>query len=285
MSRSRLAESLKRLLPFEKDKRIRLAIMEAYGGATGVARGVRNEISQENRLRDGILVTGTVDITSPTSATLDGWAWVIAFAIQQSGQQTIAITSPDATYPRIDYFHGDDAGVIHYAPGILDGAGNSLFPTIPAENIILKKVLRNTDGSNDDQPVEQATSPFVSYELLQSRTEAQRKNARDNIGLYDDYIPRSGNTVSFETPNKYGYDGTPRTGNITISITGAKEINMAKMLHNGSAPSISVPGGVTLHLSGGLHVAGIANEYLLICHKNNAGTVTRISYTVSPNLL
>lgn len=158
MSRAKLAEDIKKLLPEEKNKRIRQAIMKAYGGASAVAVGVRDTISQENRLQNGILVEGTVAITAPTSASLSGWAWVINFAIQEGADQTIAITAPDATFPRIDYFHGDDAGLIHYAAGILDGAGNSIFPTIPDGNIILKKVLRNTDGSND--PIE---NPIIGW--------------------------------------------------------------------------------------------------------------------------
>lgn len=158
MTRAKLAEEIKKLLPDEKDKRIRQAIMKAYGGATTVAVGVRDTISQENRLQNGILVEGTVAITSPTSASLSGWAWVIDFAIQEGANQTITITAPDATFPRIDYFHGDDTGVIYYAAGILDGAGNSIFPTIPAGNIILKKVLRNVDGSND--PIE---NPVIGW--------------------------------------------------------------------------------------------------------------------------
>jgi hypothetical protein len=285
MSRAKLAEEIKKLLPEEKNKRIRQAIMKAYGGATSVAVGVRDTISQENRLQNGILVEGTVAITTPTSASLSGWAWVIDFAIQEGADQTITITAPDATFPRIDYFHGDDAGLIHYAAGILDGAGNSIFPTIPAGNIILKKVLRNTDGSNDDQPVEPINSDFVSYVVPQARTEAQKKTARNNIGLDDDYIPSTG-TILFDRPRKYGYNGTPVTGNLTIGITDAKEINMAKVLHDDTVPpTISVPGGVTLHLSGGTYDVAKVNEYLFICHKNNAGAVTRISYTVSPNLL
>jgi hypothetical protein len=150
--------------------------------------GVRNTISQENRLQNGILVEGTVVITSPTSADLSGWAWVIDFAIQEGADQTIAITAPDATFPRIDYFHGDDAGLIYYAAGILDGAGNSIFPTIPAGNVILKKVLRNTDGTNDEVPIEDQIRdpalPFVSYEVIQGRPAGEKAKARTNIGSH-----------------------------------------------------------------------------------------------------
>lgn len=115
-----------------------------------------------------------------------------------------------------------------------------------------------------------------------NRTLAQ---VRADLGLSDDYIASTG-TILFDQPRKYGYNGSPVTGNLTIGITDAKEINMAKVLHDDTvAPTISVPGGVTLHLSGGTYDVAKVNEYLFICHKNNAGTVTRISYTISPNLL
>lgn len=155
MSRALLAEEIKRLLPGEENKRIRQAILLAYGGAAGVARGVRNEIDQENRLRNGVLVVGSLDITSTTSATLEDWAWVVNFAVQQSGEQTLTILPPDEDFTRVDFFHGDDQGVIHYTPGDLDGDGNSVFPDIPDNHIILRKVLRNPDGSNEEgQPIE-----------------------------------------------------------------------------------------------------------------------------------
>lgn len=283
MSRQTFAEELKRLLPSESDKRIRQAIMLAYGNSVTVARGVRNQLDIENRIKDGILVEGDLDITSTTSATLSGWAWVIDFAVQDGGVQTLPISAPHATFPRIDYFHGDASGAIQYTAGLLDGQGNSIFPSIPAGHVILKKVLRNVDGSNSEQPVEPNPSPYVSYDP-QDRTAAQKTTARTNIGVLDNYIASSG-TVLFDFPRKYGYNGTVVTGNITIGITDAQEVNMAKMLHTGTAPTISVPGGVSLHHSGGTHDPSKVNEYLFICHKNNVGAVTRISYSISPNLL
>lgn len=186
MSRQTFAEELKRLLPSESDKRIRQAIMLAYGNSVTVARGVRNQLDIENRIKDGILVEGDLDITSTTSATLFGWAWVVNFAVQDGGVQTIPISAPHDTFPRIDYFHGDGSGVIHYTAGLLDGQGNSIFPSIPAGHVILKKVLRNTNGTNQDVPIEDQIRdpalPFVSYEQLQNRTAADRARARTNIG-------------------------------------------------------------------------------------------------------
>jgi hypothetical protein len=164
MSRALLAEEIKRLLPGEENKRIRQAIMLAYGGAAGVARGVRNEIDQENRLRNGVLVVGTIDITSDTSATLADWAWVVDFAVQQSGEQTLAIEAPDPDFTRVDFFHGDNAGVIHYSPGVLDSDGNSMFPDIPEDHVVLRAVLRNPDSSNEEVPAPEEDSLITFIE-------------------------------------------------------------------------------------------------------------------------
>lgn len=103
--------------------------------------------------------------------------------------------------------------------------------------------------------------------------------------LPDDYIPSTGD-IMFDLPRKYGYNGTPVSSNLVINVTDAKEINMAKVLHSGTEPSVTVSGGgVTLHLSGGEYDPAKINEYLFICHKNNDGNVTRISYSISPNQL
>lgn len=173
MSRQTFAEELKRLLPSESDKRIRQAIMLAYGNSVTVARGVRNQLDIENRIKDGILVEGDLDITSTTSATLSGWAWVVNFAVQDGSVQTLPISAPHATFPRIDYFHGDDAGGIHYTAGLLDGLGNSIFPSIPSGHIILKKVLRNTNGTNSDIPIENAWQDAPSDNELYGRRNGQ----------------------------------------------------------------------------------------------------------------
>jgi hypothetical protein len=179
MPRSKLAEEIKRLLPNEKEKRIRQAIMKAYGGAAAVAVGVKNTISQENRLRNGTLVEGIINFTSPTSASLSGWAWVIDYQIQEGSDQTIAITAPNDSFSRVDYFHGDDEGVIHYAPGILDEDGNSIFPTIPDGNIILKKILRNTDGTNLEQTAEQDQEKWLN--LLETHNHDTRYYKKSEV--------------------------------------------------------------------------------------------------------
>lgn len=634
MTRAELAEEIKKLLPNEEDKRIRLAIMKAYGNATFVAAAVRDSINIENRLKNGILMDGVFSIDSPISASLSGWAWVMDFAVQEGSAQNITIQAPDIDHGRIDYFHGNSAGTILYTPGIIDNEGNSLFPSIPKEHIIIKQVLRNPNGTNqtieipspepilnfgeDDMipvtrssrlesskirvnrepsgeiisyvfpktakgiPAQEAddfvtlqqlpqmiqygrisggeiqwtgigleyniaaviyalegiktvtsgvitldpahpTLPrfdiygwnilgqrfyragtpqenppipdidpatevlgtpiflpaaalvppgvfntiiyaenvpgewtpsftgsgtanfgstanpksgtksieisnmangsvltlmaaeefnFADFETLgfdmilkssifaghsfnlrfvnnlgtavsnsipvtinktllsyqfvgislnsiskfqptargiqisfvrtrgasilagyfvdnikmqggvtqpgdpgnpfpepeddgklygrkpnawhpavpeapaNGKPHLRQDNAWQEFAPIVDYIARTGNTISFEAANKYGYNGTPLTGNLTISITGAQEINMPKVLHDdGTIPLISVPGGVSLHLSGGAYDVSKPNELLFICHKNNLGVVTRISYTISPNLL
>ncbi|AWW32426.1 hypothetical protein DN752_21025 [Echinicola strongylocentroti] len=60
----------------------------------------------------------------------------------------------------------------------------------------------------------------------------------------NNFTPTTGTTITFDQSRKYGFNGTPVTGNLTIGVTGAKEKNMAKVLHNDSTePTITPPGG------------------------------------------
>lgn len=95
----------------------------------------------------------------------------------------------------------------------------------------------------------------------------------------DDFTPQAGTVLAFNGPNKYGFNGTPLTGNLTFSITDAKETVMIKARHNASTePSVTPPGGVTAIFEGGEYVVSVDNILYAICHKNDAGTVTHISY-------
>ena len=98
---------------------------------------------------------------------------------------------------------------------------------------------------------------------------------------------QSPGTIRFDLPRSYGYNGTLVNSDLEIDLTGAKEINMAKVLHqSASVPSVSIiTGSADLHLSGGGYDPAKINEFLFICHKNGAGTVVRVSYSISPNLL
>lgn len=108
-----------------------------------------------------------------------------------------------------------------------------------------------------------------------------------------DYVPSTGQ-VRFDLPRSYGYNGTPVSGSITFpsnmgdlqNPTRADENNMAKMLHNSPAmPPITPPAGVTLRLEGGEYEPNSDNQLLFICHKNDAGAVKMISFTITPNVL
>lgn len=100
----------------------------------------------------------------------------------------------------------------------------------------------------------------------------------------NDFTPKTGTTLSFDGPNKYGFDGTATTGNLTFSITDAKETVMIKCLHNDTTePTLTPPGGVSLIKEGASYQADVDNILYAVCHKNNAGTVTKISYSWTQN--
>jgi hypothetical protein len=100
------------------------------------------------------------------------------------------------------------------------------------------------------------------------------------IDLYVDFVASTG-AVLFDVPRKYGFT-TPVTGALTIGSTGAFESNLAKVLHNdATAPAITPPGGVTLVNDGGTYVVSVDNIIYFVCHKNDAGTVTKISFTIT----
>ncbi len=154
MSTAKLAEEIKRLLPEEKYKRIRLAIMAAATAGKSEARTVKGEIAQENRLRTGLLADGTVEFTSDTGADLNLFAWVIEYQIFQPGPVTKAVLAPHETYARPDYFVGMPDGTIDYRAGTIDDEGNATFPTVAPGEVLLRSVLRKPDGSNAETPID-----------------------------------------------------------------------------------------------------------------------------------
>lgn len=117
-----------------------------------------------------------------------------------------------------------------------------------------------------------------------------------NVGQWDsqsiqddrpgDFHPSTG-TVLFDLvngqPRKYGFT-TAVTGNIVFGTAGAMEQVMVKIRHNSeTAPTFSAPGGVTLVFEGGEYKVNQNNYIYAICHKNDSGVVTAISYTISQN--
>lgn len=105
------------------------------------------------------------------------------------------------------------------------------------------------------------------------------------INRFVDYAPATGN-LSFAPldgkPRKYGF-GDILTGNLIIDPDEAIEGAMIKVLHNdNNEPEISIIGGeVGIFREGGEYKPNETNLIYLICHKNNAGILTYISYVVA----
>jgi len=148
--RSQLSETLSRLLPGESYKRIREAILAAASYSGQRTDQLRKEIDQANRVKTGLLVSGTITILSTTSATLSGYIWAIDYSVKQpSTATTLTITAPHATVPREDYFIGTSTGTIIYRAGSIDTLGNSFPPSYnPLTEVVLQIVKRNSDGTN-----------------------------------------------------------------------------------------------------------------------------------------
>ncbi len=148
-SRAQLSETISRLLPGESNKRIREAILAAASYSGQRTDQLRQQIDQANRVKTGLLVPGSINITSSTSATLTGYVWAIDFAINQpSTGSTLTITAPHATMQRKDFFIGTSSGTIVYRAGTIDSLGNSIAPSYnPETEVLLVQVLRN--ASND----------------------------------------------------------------------------------------------------------------------------------------
>jgi len=99
-------------------------------------------------------------------------------------------------------------------------------------------------------------------------------------GAESDFTVSTGNP-KFDVPRKYGFT-TALTGNIVFDGTDAKESAMIKILHNsGTIPTFSGPGGVTLRSEGGAYTISVDNIIYAVCHKNDAGTLTLISYSIT----
>lgn len=101
-----------------------------------------------------------------------------------------------------------------------------------------------------------------------------------NLDLDPDYVASTGN-ILFDVKRKYGFT-TAVTGNLTCGITDAREDVVAKVRHNaGTEPTVSGPGGVTIVKDGGTYVPSTDNTLYLVAHKNDAGTVFKITYMIA----
>jgi hypothetical protein len=193
MSQALLAEHIKRLLPEERNKRFRQALLLTAGfSSKNSTAGIRS-LERNFEIPDQIINIGTLTFNSNTEAVMDQWAWKKDFVIVQSGEQNLTVDAPDSNNPRVDYFHGsiEDVtgtltGIINYTPGIIDAQGNSQFPNIPPGHIILAKVIRNTDGSNTQEeiPISQKWEEAPFDDRIYGRKNNQWK-------LIEDFIPLS----------------------------------------------------------------------------------------------
>jgi hypothetical protein len=107
-----------------------------------------------------------------------------------------------------------------------------------------------------------------------------------------DYVSFPAMPVRFDVPWQMGYGGTKATGPITFppnlgdagNMARADTNNMAKLLHNDTVERIpTAPAGVTLVHEGGEYIVNTDNHFKFICHKDDNGKVTSISYTIAQN--
>ncbi len=152
-TRAELSETLNRLLPGERDKRIREAILASASYSGSRTDQLRRSIDEANRIKTGLLVNGTLDITTTTNADLQSFTWVVNFVIrQQPALESITIDAPNADFPRPDIFVGLADGSIVYRAGTVDAEGNAQDPTYdPTTEVLLRAVTRNPDNTFTEQ--------------------------------------------------------------------------------------------------------------------------------------
>jgi hypothetical protein len=241
MKRSKLSEEIYRLLPSENSKRIREAILLAFTNASGAAR----EFVQATtvKISNGILITGTVDFPSTTSAVLKDWAWTIESQNFAVPNVNLPVDAPEQQVSRIDSFVGNDLGEITYLKGENDLDGNAKFPIVPNGTILLLSVLRNPDNSFDqnDPPdinffdgLDNGNIPmFSNTKLIPSGLSRSLENFIFNGRVKGAMAQSSDDFATFgQLPNAVSYDSFDGKTNVekqqardNISVYSADEIN------------------------------------------------------------
>lgn len=154
----------------------------------------------------------------------------------------------------------------------------------------LKRLLPGQHNSRIRQAIMEAYqratgAPSLNPEYYQSNITEIVQTIVNEIAVQTDYVVSEG-TIRFDVARSYGYNGTPVTGNMVISLTDAKDMYMAKVLHNGSVePAISVPSGVALVCDRGEYDPGVNNYYWLVITKDDAGQVIELHYSITQNQL
>lgn len=196
MSKTKLANTLKRLLPGQHNSRVRQAIMEAYQRATG-APSLNPEYYQSNitNIVENI-ITEVVGIVSPDgiiaygSVTQDGndltldiaWQWRMSGVAYKLIEETTIAIPPAATgYSRVDVIVGNMAGEVERIAGTEVSLPTvAVPPNIPANVIPLISVDVSDIGITSFQ--EWAMASFVRFDIAdQNLDPAQRQNAKTNI--------------------------------------------------------------------------------------------------------
>ena len=231
MSRARLSETLNRLLPGERWKRVREGILAAANYSGERTDLLRQNIDEANRLKTGLLAPGELTIDSTTQATISSYAWTIDYQIlQQSTAETIVISAPDANYPRPDIFVGLANGSIAYRAGSLDANGNAQDPSYnPLTEVLLATVTRNPDTSNSISQGNSNGSDYVSKSSTGTETmqgnlalapaadpnQAENYVAFDKNGKLVKKLSKTGHNKDFGTTA-----GTVAQGNDSRIING-----------------------------------------------------------------
>lgn len=196
MSKIKLANDLKRLLPGQANSRIRQAILEAYQRATG-APSLNPEYYQSNITNivqnvitevvgvvapDGILVYGGVEQDGNDLIFDTDWQWRrsgVAYKLIE--ETTTPIPPTDIGYTRTDIVVGTMAGTfIRVAGTPVELPTVAAPPTLPANTIPIISVDVSDIGITNF--IEFALASFVRFDVNnQDLNPVQRQNARTNI--------------------------------------------------------------------------------------------------------
>ena len=220
MSRAPLSETLNRLLPGEKNKRIREGILAAASYSGQRTDQLRRQIDRENRKQTGILLVGNLTFDSDAQATLSDWIWVINFAIKQpEGDIVLTVQDKDPNFTRPDYFIGMPDGTIQYRASTFDQFGNSIPPTIAEDEVILRITYRNPDGSNEQE--DPSETPEIDLSDYYTKAET-------------DPTSSIGNEIYFDRPRTYGSAVSPITST-TLTENNSNFRNVTQVIFHQAA--------------------------------------------------
>jgi hypothetical protein len=171
---------------------------------------------------------GSIIFDTDTQTTLDGWGWKIGGIEYTSGEIILVVDDHDPDFLRPDYFIGMPDGSIDYRASTLDLFGNSVPPTLANDEVLLKIVNRNPDGSN---VVNEPVGDFIDnifqtanqentvgkYALVWEGTLYPNGNYQIHL-LYGatsadpDWVTSAAGKSGYLVLNIFSHDGLPITG-------------------------------------------------------------------------